>query len=92
MCCRQHIGPQIGAPLEEQDLAAMPPETQAFWHNFFQQAVQEIKAANDRNERQPFMPSQDLREKHFRATTEFGGSIYCPVRQLENIFNFGPPN
>jgi hypothetical protein len=92
MCCGGYIGSQIGAPLEDQDLAAMPPEAQTFWHGFFGQAEQEMKAAEDRNEQQPFVPSQDLREKHFRAITEFDGSRYCPVRQLENIFDFDPPS
>jgi len=91
MCCGYN-SPQIGTPLEERDLAAMPSEAQMFWHDFFQQAEQEIEAADGRNEQQPFMPSQDLREKYLRAITEFDGSKYCPVRQLEKIFNFNPPN
>jgi len=91
MCCGFN-SPQIGAPLEKQDLEAMRPETRAFWEEFFGQAEQELNAAEERNDEQPYAPSKEFREKHLRAITEFGGSVYCPVRQLEMIFNFDPPN
>ena len=91
MCCGM-TGPQIGAPLEEQDMAALSLAAQACLKAFFEQAEQELENAEGRGEQQPFVPSQDLREKHARAVTEFNASIYCPVRQLEIIFDFSPPN
>ena len=83
-----HIGPRMGMPLEEQDILAMPLWAQKFWEEFFAQADREIKAAKEKGEPQPFTPSQAFRDMHTRAITEFGGGIYCPVRQLEQIFNF----
>lgn len=90
--CGGYRGPQIGAPLEKQDLAAMPPEVQALWCSFFDQADKEIGAAKSRGERQPYAPSHELREKHTRLVTGHNGGIYCPMRQLETIFDFSPPN
>lgn len=87
-----YSSPRIGAPLEESDLAAMPPEKSTFLRDFFETANAEISAAEEREDTQPFSPSPELREKHARVIGEFGGGHYCPVRQLEIIFNFNPPN
>jgi hypothetical protein len=79
---------QIGAPLEESDLAAMPAEKSAFLREFFEKAEAEIETAEAKGEEQPYTPSPELREKYIRVVGELESSHYCSVRQLEVIFNF----
>ena len=90
MCCGM-TGPQIGAPLEEQDMATLPLPAQACLRALFEQAEQEMEDAEHKGQQQPFVPTASLREKH-ACVVEIGAAVYCPVRQLEIIFDFNPPN
>ena len=79
---------QIGEPLTEDTLEAMPPETRAFWEDFLSQARDELDAKEAEMALPPYVPTPDLAAKYQRAVGEFKGGGYCPVRQLEGLFAF----
>ena len=77
---------QFGIPLDEGHLDAMDAREREFWMDLLEQADREIKTAQDRGENLPYVPSESLRAKYQRALTQYSGSFYCQVRQMQQIF------
>lgn len=81
---------QIGMPMTEEDLLNMAPDEQVFWHSFHGEAKETIAKMKESKLKPPFEPPSSLREKYRIAIEHYHGDVYCPVKQLEQIFNFGP--
>lgn len=77
-----------GVPLSEEIMSFMLPEDRNFWEDFLKQGMKEVLEAEQRNETLPYTPSQELREKYFRAVDELGGGHYCQVIQFRRVFDF----
>jgi hypothetical protein len=91
MCGRGSFSPQIGVAMTHEYLASLSTDEQAFWKDFFGMADREIARAEEAELNGPYVPSEELQKKYGQAVLEFDGRKYCPVAQLEQIFDFGQP-
>jgi len=79
---------QIGKPLTQETLDAMPKAESAFWEDFLTQARVELDAKTAEKVSRPYAPTADLAAKYRRAIGEFKGGAYCQIKQLEGLFDF----
>lgn len=79
----------IGLPLTQEiaDLMLSKRE-QKIIKDFLQTARREISEAEERDEEQPYVPSEDLTLKYKKVKEECLGEKFCPIRQISTIFDF----
>jgi hypothetical protein len=83
---------KIGKPLTKEVFDALPADMRTAIQEYFDVADGEIKAAEAQNNKRPFVPSSDLRAKRDRVINKFGAGVYCPMKQLDRIFDFAGLN
>ncbi|GBE17221.1 hypothetical protein BMS3Abin15_01058 [bacterium BMS3Abin15] len=86
--CLSKSGSQLGIPLTEEILNSFNKKEKKLWGDFGALAEKEVSEAEERNETQPYIPSEKFRKMYERVIKEYNGREYCHVRQLETIFNF----
>jgi hypothetical protein len=88
VCSAICLTPRFGGiPLDWDTLDRMSLEEERFWMDFSDQARQEIQSGK-RTEKGKIIPSTSLKAKYRRAISQYQGEGYCPVKQLEVIFDF----
>lgn len=78
-----------GVPLNMGTMASMSQEEVVFWNDFLPDAQLAIDVLEEEGKQPPFEPPASLRAKYRHALEKYNGGIYCQVRQLQRIFNFG---
>jgi len=81
---------QIGASLNDEEMASLPEDQQGILKAFFQEADANLESpdALEMNVNGMwFAPPQSLQEK-YDTIVGFGGDQYCPVRQCVQRFAF----
>jgi hypothetical protein len=76
---------QLGIPLTDDRLAAMPAEERAFWEDF----LSDVKDAVDKLPVEQLGVAKlppDLAEKYRIAIEKYGGAKYCQINQIAGIF------
>jgi hypothetical protein len=76
---------QLGKPLTEEVLDAMPEEEKQFWYSFLEgvSILQKQLLASGAAMRL----TEELRVQYQRALDEFQGAQYCQIQQIKQIFH-----
>ncbi len=77
---------QLGVPITDEVLAAMPEEEQVFWVEFLS-AIKDLilTPAVEKTLGHAKMPPE-LAEKYRIALEKYNGARYCQMQQIANIF------
>ena len=78
------LSSQRGLPLDEGVMSTMSSEERIFWEGLMKRGMEEFGEAASAV---PITPSAELKTMYEEAIRR-NGQIYCPVRQMEEVFDF----